>query len=97
MVTDAFDFVNKVAELNPTDHPYMVSFDVVSLFTCIPTLETIDIILDRVYNKKVRVFYNLKRDELKRLLITRIALANYNRYNFNFHSNSSKYAGQGSV
>jgi hypothetical protein len=47
----------------------MVSFDVVPLFTCIPTLETIDIILDRVYNKKTRVFHNLKRDELKRLLI----------------------------
>ncbi len=58
-----------VAYLNPTDHPYMVSFDVVPLFTCIPTLETIDIILDRVYNKKTRVFHNLKRDELKRLLI----------------------------
>ncbi len=69
IVTDTFDFVNKIADLNPTDHPYMVSFNVVSLFTCIPTLETIDIILDRVYNKKTRVFHNLKRDELKRLLI----------------------------
>ena len=31
----------------------MVSFDVKSLFTSVPLTETIDIILDRVYNRKV--------------------------------------------
>ena len=30
----------------------MVSFDVKSLFTSVPLTETIDIILDRVYNRK---------------------------------------------
>ena len=30
----------------------MVSFDVKSLFTSFPLTETIDIILDRVYNRK---------------------------------------------
>jgi hypothetical protein len=41
IIKDRFDFVNKVAGLNLNDHLYMCSFDVVSLFTCIPTLETI--------------------------------------------------------
>ena len=36
-----FDFVNKVANIDHSIDRYMVSFDVVSLFTNIPTVETI--------------------------------------------------------
>ncbi len=69
IIKDTFDFVSKVADLNPIDHPYMFSFDVVSLFTCIPTLETIEIILNRIYNTNTKFFHNMDRDELKKLLI----------------------------
>jgi hypothetical protein len=36
---DTFDFVNKVGHINPATDPYMVSFDVESLFTNVPTDE----------------------------------------------------------
>jgi len=47
----------------------MVSFDVVSLFTNIPTVETIEIILDEAFKEKEEYFNNLNREELKKLLI----------------------------
>ena len=45
----------------------MVSFDVVSLFKNVPLEYTINIILDKVYNKKL-IKTKLKRAELKKLL-----------------------------
>ncbi len=42
MLVDTFDFVNKVSTLDHVKDKYLVSFDVESLFTNIPTLETID-------------------------------------------------------
>ena len=67
MIKDTFDFVNKVAHLNTNVDKYMLSFDIESLFTNIPTIETIDIILKLVYTKNRRYFHGLMRDELKHL------------------------------
>jgi hypothetical protein len=47
----------------------MVSFDVESLFTNIPTDETIEILLDLAFSNGAEVFHDLSRDELKKLLI----------------------------
>ncbi len=47
----------------------MVSFDVESLFTNIPTQETINIILDRAYKDNATEYYGLKRETLENLLI----------------------------
>ena len=47
----------------------MLSFDVESLFTNIPALETIDIILKRIYSNEIEYFHGLNKDELKKLLI----------------------------
>ena len=52
MLHDTFDFVNKVSKLNITRDSYLTSLDVESLFTNIPTSETIEIILNRAFNKK---------------------------------------------
>ena len=49
MLIDTIDFVNKVRDLNKETDKYMVSFDVESLFTNIPTDETIEIILSKIY------------------------------------------------
>jgi hypothetical protein len=49
MLKDTFDIVNKVFTLDQSKDKYIVSFDVESLFTNIPTLETIDLILKLVY------------------------------------------------
>ena len=69
ILKDTFDFVNKVSNLDPSTDKYMFSYDVVSLFTNIPTLETIEIILDSIYTKNVTFFHNLKRIDLKNLLV----------------------------
>ena len=67
MLVDTYDFVNKVSKLNVVIDKYLISFDVESLFTNVPTLETIKLILDLADG--VDLFHNLKRDQLKRLLI----------------------------
>jgi len=82
VLTDSFDFINKIPDLNTRTDASMVSFDVESLFTNVPTLETIDIILDEVFkpredleNEDFELFFGLvltahgfTREELKRLL-----------------------------
>ena len=69
VIKDTFDFVNKVAHLNTNVDKSMLSFDVESLFTNIPTLETIDIILKLVYKKNRKFLHGLDKDELRKLLI----------------------------
>jgi hypothetical protein len=68
-IKDTFDFVNKVADLDPNIDKSMLSFDVESLFTNIPTVETIQIILKLVYTKKKKFFHGLMKEELEKLLI----------------------------
>jgi len=69
ILKDTFDFVNRVSDLNPKVDRYMLSFDVESLFTNIPTLETIDIIVKLVYTKNKKYFHGLTKQELSKLLI----------------------------
>jgi hypothetical protein len=69
MLKDSFDFVNKVAHLNPEKDKFLVSFDVESLFTNIPTVETIDIIIKLAYPRNTKWFHDLTKDELRRLLL----------------------------
>ena len=44
---DSFDFVNRLRGLC-LQNAYMLSFDVDALFTNVPLLETIDLILERI-------------------------------------------------
>lgn len=47
----------------------MVSFDVESLFTNIPTNETIEIILRRAFDNNEKTYYGLEKEDLKQLLV----------------------------
>jgi hypothetical protein len=70
-IKDTFDFVNKISSLDLDPEDQMVSFDVVSLFTNVPTDETIEDILDLAYNSehvKDGAFHGLQRQSLKYLL-----------------------------
>ena len=71
IMKDTFDFINRVSKLKNSNHR-MISFDIVSLFTNIPILETIEIILNRVFHKKnkQKYFHGFDRETLKQLLIT---------------------------
>ena len=60
---DSFDTVKRIRSIPPElfDKDYQfASFDVQSLFTKVPIKKTIDIILDRVYCKKL-INTNLKK------------------------------------
>jgi hypothetical protein len=59
MLNDTYDFVNKIGDLKTESDPYMVSFDVESLFSNVPTKKTIDIIWD-VENIILPFSYNLE-------------------------------------
>ncbi len=68
ILKNTFDFVNKVSNILHMDNQHMVSFDVESLFTNIPTLETIEIILNRAF-KHSETFHQMNREGLENLLI----------------------------
>ena len=68
---DSFDAADKIRAI--PNHLYdegyqLVSFDVKSLFTNVPLNKTIEVILDRVYNKKL-IETNLKKRTLKKLIL----------------------------
>ena len=47
---------------------YMVSLDIVSLFTNVPLHETIQIVLDRIFNKPDYIYHGFDKDEFEKLL-----------------------------
>ena len=51
MLKSTDHFIEKLKEFNPNNQNTMVSFDVVSLFTNVPLVETIDIIINRFYDE----------------------------------------------
>ena len=70
VVKDSFAAANKIREISKElfDHGYrFVSFDVESLFTSIPLSKTINIILDRIYNKKP-LKTNIEKRTMKKFL-----------------------------
>ena len=55
--------------INNYDECYqLVSFDVKSLFTNVPLQTTVNIIVDRIYNKKI-ITTTLKKQTLKKLIL----------------------------
>ena len=70
VVKDSFTVANKIREIPKEllDHGYrFVSFHVELLFTLVPLSKTINIILDRIYNKKL-LKTNIKKRTVKKLL-----------------------------
>ena len=47
-IKDSFEFAGFIRKCSPLNK-FMYSFDICSLFTCVPTLETIDICADMLY------------------------------------------------
>ena len=66
-ILNSKEFVAFTKDLKIDNDHEMVSFDVSNLFTNVPLEFTIDLILKKVYNKKM-VKTKLKREELKELL-----------------------------
>ena len=67
-VKNSFEFHQSVSSLTPPPSAYMCSFDVTSLFTNIPLVETIDIICDTVFSDGTEVFHNFTKIDFKTFL-----------------------------
>ena len=68
---DSFDAAQRIKSIPKSliDDGYkLVSFDVVSLFTCVPLDYTVNVIIDRIYNKKV-ISTTLSKRSLKKLIL----------------------------
>ena len=69
---DSFDAVERInnipRDLLDNDEYTLISLDVVSLFTNVPLLTTVNIILDRVYKQKL-IKTTLKKSTLKKLIL----------------------------
>ena len=60
VIKDSFDFLNKIKSSKNVSKT-MISFDVVSLFTCVPLTFTIDYILDQMYSTCSKICLHLPR------------------------------------
>ncbi|CAH8463563.1 unnamed protein product [Schistosoma turkestanicum] len=67
-VKDVFEFTSKVESMN-VSKKIMISLDVVSLFTNVPLLETIDFICEQIKEKQINI--GLPKDCLKELFLRR--------------------------
>ena len=66
-ISSTTEFIEKIRNLKVDNNHEMISFDVSNLFTNVPLDFTIDLVLKKVYNKKM-IRTKLKREELKELL-----------------------------
>ena len=60
--------MNKFSKIETNYQQYAVSFDVESLFTNIPTIETINILLDRAFADDAKFFHGMTGETLELLL-----------------------------
>ena len=70
MLKSTDHFIEELKEFNPNSQNTMVSFDVVSLFTNVPLVETIDIIIiNRLYDEHNNNSIPIPKDIFKKLLL----------------------------
>ena len=56
-------FLDELKEIKIADNQELISFDVTSLFTNVPLMYTIDIILRRIYDEKL-IQTDIKREDM---------------------------------
>ena len=69
MLKSTDHFLDELKEFNPNSQNTMASFDVVSLFTNVPLVETIHIISDRLYDEHNNNSIPIPKDILKKLML----------------------------
>ena len=62
-------FIEKLKEFNPNSQNTTVSFDVVSLFTNVPLVETVDRIINRLYDEHNNNSIPIPKDIFKKLML----------------------------
>src|SRR5215469_16071177 len=67
-ISNSYNFKDWLLNVNNAHKLFMASFDITSLYTNIPSIDAIDILIDRIFSQQ-EVFYNFNRNEFKQLLI----------------------------
>ena len=67
-IDNSTTFVNQLSEIPYNSNVFMASYDVTNLYTNVPLVETINIILDTIFIDNLRSFIGLSREFLKTLL-----------------------------
>ncbi|XP_049914604.1 uncharacterized protein LOC126398968 [Epinephelus moara] len=81
-IQNSIDFVNKVRGLKMDPDDTMVSYDVTSLFTCIPTMEAVETVWQRlIHDNTLHDRTKLSPDQLLDLCLS----TTYFKYNGNFY------------
>ena len=66
IIKNSYSFVKTLKTLNP--HHYMISYDVVNLYTNIPTVEAISIIIDKLFPNDDSTYHGFTKDAFKNSL-----------------------------
>ena len=64
---NSYQFYDKISSLNLPSNSFMASFDISSLYTNVPVLETINIICYSVFNND-SIFHNFTKEDFCKLL-----------------------------
>ena len=64
---NSYQFYDQISSLNLPSNSFMASFDISSLYTNVPVLETIKIICDSVFNND-SIFHNFTKEDFRKLL-----------------------------
>ena len=65
-ITDAFEFADEIRSIPMNDEDLLVSYEVTALFADVPLTETINILVDKVFNQTYDL--NLEIEGLAQLL-----------------------------
>ena len=66
-IKNSYEFKEAIKDIEFPDEVYLASFDVVSLFTNVPVRETMNIVLDSLY-ESVESISNITKTQFKKLL-----------------------------
>ena len=69
MLTSTSQFIDKLQLYSPQGDETMVSFDVSSLFTNVPLMETIDIVISRLYSEDAVITPPIKKEIFRKMLV----------------------------
>ena len=67
-VNNSYNFYEEISQLKISESSFMASFDVQSLFTNIPLLQTIDIIIEMLFPDDSTTILNLNQNDFRSLL-----------------------------
>ena len=67
-VTNSYNFVNSLHNINNANSYYMCSFDITSLYTNVPVAETIQIIIDKLFTNGAQLYKGFNKRQFKKVL-----------------------------